>query len=202
MDWLLGIAGGSIALLTLSLAVWIANESIKNFQMSNAWQPWITSFGVVAAALVAWWQLSANRQNAKNKNTLDFIVKFDTDKYYVDLRTAWARLYEKNETAARKYDTLLQRLKAKQPATKTVLYMQVCDFMTLLDVIAESIRAGVFDEEIILSMYALQLVIYWNGIQPYLRSYRENREENAMKTFEALVTKCRNRCKETDLDRV
>jgi hypothetical protein len=200
--WFLRAAGTSIALLCVTLTIWIANETIRNFQLTNAWQPWVTAFGIAAAAIVAWWQLSANRRLAKNKNTLDFIIKFDTDKYYVDLRTAWARLYEKNQTAANKYDALLKRLKENKPATKTIAYMQICDFMTILDVIAQSIKGDVFDKEILLSIYALQLVIYWNGVQPYLKSYRENREPEAMKDFELLVGECRARCKEEDLNRV
>jgi hypothetical protein len=150
-----------------------------------------TLFIGVLGAYIATSQLSVNRQLAQNKNTLDFIFKFDTDKYYVNLRTRWAEIYEGSRQKSVEFEDIVQRLSRGELAIKTTEYMEICDFMTLLDVIAQSIKAKVFNEQIIVSTYDFQLIIYWNGIQPYLTSYRKYRRRDHLKGFEILVSKCR-----------
>jgi hypothetical protein len=146
----------------------------------------------IVGSYIAISQLSVNRQLAQNKNTLDFMFKFDTDKYYVDLRTRWAQEYERNQKTQRDFEEILEKLSKKEPVKKTIEYIEICDFMVLLNVIAQSIKAKVFNEEIIIATYDLQLIIYWNGIRPYLLAYRKYRKkENHLCDFEILVNKCR-----------
>lgn len=53
---LLRVAGLTLILLCLTFTIWLVNELIRNFQLTNAWQPWVTAFGVIAAAWFAIWQ--------------------------------------------------------------------------------------------------------------------------------------------------
>jgi hypothetical protein len=136
-------------------------------------------------------QLATNRQIARTKNTLDFIFKFDTDKYYVDLRAKWAQKYEGNAIAAEEYSRILASLNSANPIPKYDGYIEICDFMTMMDVVAIAVENGIFDEKILLEVYGLQFLIYWNGVAPYLRSYKEYREQGEMLAFERLVQKCK-----------
>lgn len=52
---LVRIIGIAIIILIVILCVWIANDTILTFQLTSAWQPWVTVFGIVIASFFAVW---------------------------------------------------------------------------------------------------------------------------------------------------
>jgi hypothetical protein len=143
-------------------------------------QPAITALVGLFAIIMAVKQIDNQRKIARDKNTFDFIIKYETDTHINGIRAEFSNIDDGDGSSM----ASLFRSDHVDDAKLAQKYRMI-DFMNLLEAVAIAVENGTLDRQTISDMYSEVFKLYWDQMKYSVEELRHS--GSCCENFEKLV---------------
>lgn len=154
----------------------------------SVWPSVITATAIIISAIIGATMvtrsMSVSRDIARQRATLDMIVKYETDRYYHDAYVSWVKQRNNGSFSDLARSTAPTRQETKE---------KIASYLNFYETIAVSIKNDTIDREFYNSYWGTSFVNVWTASLPFTNEIMKHRQNSKfLELFEELAEEWAN----------